>query len=294
VRPANDVADTVPDVDAALALLEQATAGAEAADDEAEAIAALMPLFLDLGWLHALAVSATRSLSADPCHLFGLTAMTSGPLQQLIFASGPRASVTLGTLGRIDAPRAPSTHSFVGNHSLLRLLSADPLDGRLALLSHRTATCRDRAIRVVPDRLYAMDERRRVLWIAPPERQALFLRARVRSRPAPLVGTYRLGENRPHSLANGDDGLARSLALVEVLRVLGAPPPMEALRSLLPRAHGAQRWQIMREMLALDTADALPDLGGMAAHDGDPALRGAAQRILSRLSHPKAPEPCPA
>jgi len=287
----DDAADTIPDVDAALQRLADAAARAEAARDEATAIAALKPLFEDIGWLHALAGSAARSLDADPFHLFGLTAMTSGPLQQLLFLSGPRASVTLGTLARTETPRAPATHSFVGNHSLLRLLSDRPLEGRLALLSRRSGQCRDRAIPILPNRIYAMDERRRILWIAPPQRQALFLRARIRRRPAPLVATYRLSESRPHALANGDDGLARSLALVAVLRALGAAPTMDMLRALLPRAHGAQRWQIMREMLALDTAAACTDLDAMAARDSDPALRDAARRILDRL---RRAEPCPA
>lgn len=293
--PAASAIDADHDVDLALRRLSDAAAGAEGAPDDDSALAALRPLFEDIGWLRALGLSATRSLSADPFHLFGLTAMTSGPLQQLVFASGPRASVTLGTLGRIEdaTPGAARSHAFVGNRSILRLLSDAPLDARLAILSRRTGACRERPISVMPDRLYAMDERRRVLWIAPPDRQALFLRARVRRQPAPLVGTWRVGETTPATLANGDDGLARSLALVAVLRTLGTPPPLDALRALLPRAHGSQRWQIMREMLALDTAAALPDLDSMASREADPAVRAAAGRLIARLAPRMEAEPCP-
>ncbi|MCE7795236.1 hypothetical protein LWE61_01555 [Sphingobium sufflavum] len=279
---------TAPADDAAEALdrLGRAAATAEAAPDVAQAVAALRPLFEDVRWLHALARATTQSLSADPFHLFGMTAMTSGALQQLLFVSGPRASVTLGTLGRLDGKAAspPTSHAFVGNRSLLRILSPEPLDGRIALLSRVTGLCRDRPIRIMPNRIFDMDERRRVLWIAPPPRQALFLRARVRRLPAPLVGTYGVGEDRPRALANGDDGLARSLAMIAVLRTLGKAPPLDALRALLPRAHGAQRWALMREMLAVDTAAAWPDLTHMAGAEPDGAIRDAASRLITRLT----------
>ncbi|HEX7871989.1 MAG TPA: hypothetical protein VF475_03700 [Sphingobium sp.] len=284
--------DPAAATDAALARLAQAAEEAESAGDEDGAIAALRPLFEDIGWLTALARTAAESLTADPFHLFGLTAMTSGALQQLLFVSGPRASVTLGTLSRAGPPAKPATHAFVGNRSLLRLLSDDTLDGRLALLSRRSGACRDRAIRIRSGHIFDMDERRRVLWIAAPERQALFLRARVRRLPAPLVRSFGVGEAVPRSIANGDDGLARSLATIAMLRVLGTAPPINALRSLLPRAHGAQRWALMREMLALDTGAAWPDLTRMAVDERDPAVRGAALRLVTRLSDRDA-MPCP-
>lgn len=276
----------VDDAAQALALLADVAAQAEAAMDDEQAVLALRPLFENIDWLSAIAGAATASLSADPFHLFGMTAMTSGALQQLLLVSGPRASVTLGTLGRIDdnVLGPPATHAFVGNRSLLRLLSADPLHGRLAILSPSTHVCRDRVIKIHPARIFDMDERRRVLWIAPPKRQALFLRARVRRLPAPLVATYAVGEHSPRSLANGDDGLARSLAMIAVLRLLGSPPPLDALRALLPRAHGAQRWAVMREMLAVDTTGAWPDLAHMASGEPDMALRSAALRLVTRLS----------
>ncbi|MET0137471.1 MAG: hypothetical protein ABW192_03710, partial [Sphingobium sp.] len=178
------------------------------------------------------------------------------------------------------------------NHSLLRLLSPEPLAGRLAIRSRATHVCHDRPIRIRPDRIFAMDESRRALWIDPPERQALFLRARIRRHPAPLVATYGVGDATPRTLANGDDGLARSLAIIAVLRVLDTPPPLDALRALLPRAHGAQRWALMREMLATDTASAWGDLTHMAGTEPHGPVRTAALRLVERVTTAGGNAPC--
>ncbi|MET0238509.1 MAG: hypothetical protein ABW184_01305 [Sphingobium sp.] len=272
------------------ARLAAAAAMADATQDEAQAVAALRPLFQDIGWLTEMAAKAATALAADPLHSFGINASTSGALQQMVLASGPRISVTLCAFsgGGGDAPPRPSAHAFAGHRSLLRIVSRDPLDGRLAIMSRRTGLCRDRAVRLPPGRTFDLDERRRALWVSPPDRQALFLRARIARRPSPLIASYALGQSEPQSLANGDDGLARSLAMVAVLRALGHAPPVCSLRALLPRAHGAQRWTLMREMLAADTAAAWPDLSAMARTEPDSAVRAAARRLIDRIA------PCPA
>lgn len=272
----------------ALAPVRAAVARAEAADDDDERLHHLKALFGDGDWLAALSQAALGCLCVDARHLFGLTAIGNGGLRQLILASGARVSVTLCTLDPDHAPgkpdRKPAIAGFSGSHSLFRLLSTDPVGARFACLSRRSGACRERAIRIAPGAVLALDEAWRTVALDPPAQQVLFLRARVRRVPAPLVRTFAPGEATPRMVANGDDGLARALAMIAVLRSLDVQPPVDALRALMPRAHGTHRWTLMRAMLGADTQAAWPDLVAMARDEPDLVVRNAARRLLSRAA----------
>lgn len=256
------------------------------ADIEAEAVAILRPLFDDIDWLADLATDVAVRLAGDPHHLFGLTALQSDALRQVLLASGPRVSLTLGVL----ASRAwhpadpPQTYSFGGSRTLFRLLSPTPADGFMASAASGGTPCRAWRRTIAPGEILDLDEVRDALAILPAETETLFLRARLRRIPAPLVTSQAPGETVPRRSANGDDGLARSLAILEMLRALDRKPPVEALRSLLARARGVQRWTLMREMLAADTGAAWPDLMAMADGEEDPGVRSAAAALVRKVS----------
>lgn len=268
----------------------------EQAGSEAAAVTLLRPLFEDVAWLSDLAADVAVRLAGDPHHLFGLTALQSGALRQVLLASGPRVSVTLGVL----ASRAwhpadpPQSYSFGGSRTLFRLLSPTPADGFMASAASGRTPCRAWPRTIAPGEIIDLDEARDALAILPAETETLFLRARVRRIPAPLVTSQAPGETAPRRSANGDDGLARSLAIVEMLRALDVKPPVDALRSLLPRARGVQRWTLMREMLAADTGAAWPDLMTMADGEEDPGVRAAAASLVLKVSSMQQEVPsCP-
>lgn len=272
--------DWLGGVRARVALAEQS------ADREGEAIALLRPLFDDIGWIGELAHDVSGRLAADPQHLFGLTALQSGPLRQVLLASTPRISVTLGIMAsRAWYPASPpKTYSFGGSRTLFRLLSPAPADVFRASAAMGGAACRAWPSTITPDETVDLDEARDALAILPADTETLFLRARIRRLPAPLVTSQMPGETSPRRVANGDDGLARSLAIIEMLRALGRKPPVEALRVLLPRAGGVQRWTLMREMLAADTRAAWPDLMAMAEGEEDASVRSAAASLVTRIA----------
>lgn len=261
-------------------------AGSASTASERRAVAVLRPLFEDTAWLGDLAADVAVRLAGDPHHLFGLTALQSGPLRQILLASGARVSLTLAVL----ASRAwhpadpPKTYSFGGSRTLFRLLSPAPADGFMASAAIGGAACRAWPSTIAPGEILDIDEAREALAILPTESETLFLRARIRRLPAPLVTSQAPGETAPRRSANGDDGLARSLAIIEMLRALGRKPPVDALRQLLPRARGVQRWTLMREMLAADTGAAWPDLMAMADGEEDPGVRSAAAALVLRVS----------
>lgn len=261
-------------------------AGSGRTGSEGKAVAMLRPLFEDIVWLGALASDVTARLQDNPHHLFGLTALQSGALRQVLLASGARVSLTVGVLAsRAWHPAVPpQTYSFGGSRTLFRLLSPDPAEGMMASAALGGAPCRAWPHIIAPGEILDLDEARDALAILPAESETLFLRARIRRIPAPLVTSQAPGEVAPRRSANGDDGLARSLAIVEMLRALDRKPPVDALRQLLPRARGVQRWTIMREMLASDTGAAWPDLMAMAEGEDDPGVRSAAAALILRLS----------
>lgn len=281
------------DVDAAgmarpdwLANVRDIVATAEQAAHERAAVALLRPLFEDDAWLADLAADVAVRLAGDPHHLFGLTALQSGALRQVLLASGSRVSVTLGVLASREWHPAdpPQTYSFGGSRTLLRLLSPRTADGFMASAAIGGSPCRAWPCSIAPGEIIDLDEARDALAILPAETETLFLRARIRRVPAPLVTSQAPGETAPRRFANGDDGLARSLAIVEMLRALDRKPPVDALRQLLPRARGVQRWTLMREMLAADTGAAWPDLMAMADDEEDPEVRSAAAALVLRVS----------
>ncbi len=273
-------------LDAIAPALDAVRAGENAADDRAR-LALLRPLFENVGWLRPVAEAAGACMAADTMHLFGLTAIRSGRLRQIVLAGDARLSIVLCALdgaGGAAPNEAGGLAAFSGNHTLLRLLSPAPVPARLARIGRRSGRCRERCFTLAPGRIVALDEREASLNLDPPAGQILFLRGRVRPIPAPLVRTMRIGGTEPVALANGDDGIARSLALAAMLRTLGRPAPVASLRALMPRVHGTQRWTLMREMLAADTLAAWPDLSAMAADEPDGEVRAAALRLHNRLS----------
>lgn len=279
-----------------IAALAEDEAGKEQAGNERRAIALLRPLFDDDDWLTGLAADVAVRLAADPHHLFGLTALQNGALRQVLLVSGHRVSLTLGILAcRAWHPAdPPQSYSFGGSRTLFRLLSTTPSDAVMASAAMGGAPCRSWRRTIAPGEVLDLDEARDALAILPAETETLFLRARVRRLPAPLVTSQAPGETTPRRTANGDDGLARSLAIVGMLRALDRKPPVDALRQLLPRARGVQRWTLMREMLAADTGAAWPDLMAMADGEEDPGVRSAAASLVTRVSslQPEAPS-CP-
>ena len=70
-------------------------------------------------------------------------------------------------------------------------------------------------------------------------------------------------------------------------RVAALPPPAEqdvqAIAAFLDHPSFFVRWHVMRELLGLDAAAALPQLKRMAARDPHPEARRAARTVLDRL-----------
>jgi HEAT repeat protein len=78
-----------------------------------------------------------------------------------------------------------------------------------------------------------------------------------------------------------------------VLRAFGRTDAAPLFAAALADEDFAMRWQVMRELLALDTAAALPHLTAMAAQDPHPEVRAAATATLALLRARAAACPVP-
>jgi hypothetical protein len=160
----------------------------------------------------------------------------------------------------------------------------------LAAVTADHRRCRSRAIVLRPSQWLALDERRQSLRILPQPHPILLLRARIERTPPPPVRRYALPDGAFVGAVQADEGFARSAMLLAVLRELGARAAAPEMVGLLDRAAPAERWTVMRELLALDAATAWPHLQAMAARDPDAGVRGAAQAVLAK----QEALPCPA
>ncbi|MBA4748498.1 MAG: HEAT repeat domain-containing protein [Sphingopyxis sp.] len=93
-----------------------------------------------------------------------------------------------------------------------------------------------------------------------------------------------------HAAAAGRGTSFRQMGLA-VLRSLGRRDAAPLFVAALDDPDFAMRWQVMRELIALDAQAALPLLTAMAADDPHPEVRAAAIATLAMLRERAAPQP---
>lgn len=267
--------------------MQDAVAQAAAAADADAAGQCLLPLFEDIGWLQLIAADWRALMRADPATSPGLPVVRNGPMLTVTLAAAPPVRLVInlieGLPERTDiAPESVPGISFSGMRGLYRPLSPEPVEALFGEAEPDAEQCRTRAIAFTPGQWLCLDERRQSLRIDPQARPVLMLHARIERSPPPPVRRYALDDGRLLGTVQGDDGFARSTMLMSMLRAAGAREAVPALISLLDRAAGRERWSVMRELIALDPAQAWPHLERMAAHDPDDGVRQAAQAVVTR------------
>jgi hypothetical protein len=253
-----------------------------------QAVARLEPFLADLSWLGALVLDWATAMQADPMALPALQATRNSALSNLVLVATPRISLVITQIAGV-ATRAPEIDlsrpavRFAGQHGLYRLLTAAPLSGKIAQISAEASHCRSRDQMLLASQVLTLDERREALWLAPPARTAMLLRATIKHSPAAAIRSFSLADGAPIGTIHGDEGFARSAMLMSVLRALDLRAAAPILREMLADLRGQARWTVMRELIVLDPALAWPMLEDMAANDDDPALRTVAHATLQRL-----------
>jgi hypothetical protein len=114
----------------------------------------------------------------------------------------------------------------------------------------------------------------------------LLVQAAITLDQAPLSVEYDSASGAFVGCSATSDAASRIQMITTLLRKLGCDAAAPAMVDLLDHPDFFVRWHVMREMLGLDAAAALPHLKRMAATDPHPDPRRAARLVLDRLEAP--------
>jgi HEAT repeats len=109
------------------------------------------------------------------------------------------------------------------------------------------------------------------------------LQASVKRDRAPLSVEYDAVTHEFIGCSATDDGASRIQMIVTLLRKMRCDEAFEVIVQFLDDPHFFVRWHVMRELLGLDAAAALPHLCRLASGDPHPEVRRAAAAVLARV-----------
>lgn len=264
-------------------------AAAVAAADEApfeHAIALIRPFIEESGWFDRLLADEVARMAANPLHLPAMRASRKGAARHLVLARTERIWITATIID--PGEPLPARIHFSGRMLLCRGLAGD-VEGELYRLEQGRAVSAGRR-RWRDGAIIALDERREALCLDALDRPLSFLRAQV-AAPGPVAARiHDRASGAPIATAQADESHARALMLLSLLRLQERRDAVPAFAAALDAPLPEQRWAVMREYLALDTAVALPALRLMARDESDAPVLALAARTLAQIGA----APCPA
>jgi hypothetical protein len=224
----------------------------------------------------------------------------------LLLFSDPSLTVQIAVLSadalalkRRSGPPAPI--SFTGQRSLFRFAKAGG-----ATLSIWTAPfigadytasagefCRRRERRRVADgEVIEFDGRCETFVVDSADSDLVYLFAATPLEAGPVGVEYDPRTLAPIAASSTDDPGSRVQLMLSLLRTMGRRDAAPLFAEMVNARHFHERWQAMRELLALDAAFALPYLRRMAGADPHPEVRDAAAATLAAF-FPDGLSSCP-
>lgn len=266
--------------------LREAAARAEAAAFE-DAVRIVRPWIADIGWLDAAIARECAAMAADPLHLPPFRTARSGGIRHLILWRGERVWISITLLDPAPGAAAVERVHFSGRYLLCRPLGG-PMRGLRFVLGDDGRMRGGEPERHARGALVERDERCETLRILPGDCPLMLLRAQI-APPGPVAAAV-------HDVASGlrlataeiDEGHARSLMMLTLLRLQGRRDAVPLFEAALDAPLPAQRWAVMREYLALDTARALPALRAMAEAEPAADIRALARQTLEKATGAQA------
>lgn len=289
-----NVADAAPD---------GLTAAIEAlADAPAEiAVARLLPWLSDTGWLCGRIDAALALMAADPFARPPLRPVgggESGP-GGLILAERGAIRLTLQLRPFAARAAAPTSVVFVPGRAAIRVLrcggallyahdvpvSAAEEDGEFT--AKQAAPCQSFSPRPLREgETLLLDTGRQSFTLAGGDGDVLLLELAIQPSSRLPIRAYDLASGGlTHVSASRRDSSFRQMALA-LLRHLGRTDAAPLFVAETASEDFAARWTAMRELVALDSAAALPHLKAMAAADPHPEVRRAAAATYALISLP--------
>lgn len=292
------------------------TAIAALADAPADvAISRLLPWLSDTRWLGGRLDAALALLAADP--------FARPPLRMVGGGDGGPGGLVLADRGAIRltlqlrpfaANRvAPGAAVFVPGRAAIHILDGGGADLRPHVVEVGAAeeagefTAKDAApCQTQPPRplrtgeILILDTARQSFTLLGAGRDILYLELTVQPPSRLPIRAYDIASGRlTHISASRRDSSFRQMALT-LLRQLGRTDAAPLFVAETASEDFAARWNAMRELVALDSAIALPHLAAMATTDPHPEVRAVAAAALALFDKPSPKgerlqeAPCPA
>ncbi len=275
--------------DAAFATLGQCSANAVAN--------AARDLFADDFWLDALVAGLAEAMRHDRYFEPPFRALHSDIHTGLLVYEDDHVTVTagvsrIGALAQRKSSGGKGSIHFSGQLSVLKFLKAggarlafweaDPIGSEFSAAT--AGQCRPTGVRAIADgEVVMVDGHRQSYVIDHATTNLLVLQAAVKTGQAPVGVEYDSATRAFLGCSAVDESDCRIQMIATLARKLGHPDAFASIAAFLDHPSFFVRWHVMKELLGIDTAAALPHLKRMAARDPHPDPRAAARSVLDRI-----------
>lgn len=269
------------------------------ADRGADSVAAAVAtLFADDAWVDALIGGLADAMRRDCYFEPPFRHLSSDIHRGLLVFEDDSVSIGAGVsrAGQLAAKKSGTrgklSISFSGQLTLFKFVKAG--GARLSLweappiTAGFTAATAGRCLRtgermIADGEILVVDGRHQSFVIEHAARNLVLLQATVKPDRAPLSVEYDSATGAYVGCSAADDSASRIQMIATLLRKLGDESAFPAIAAFLDHDNFFVRWHVMRELLGLDAAAALPHLRRMAARDPHPETRAAARFALDRV-----------
>jgi hypothetical protein len=261
-------------------------------------VEAVLKLFADHGWVDDLIARLGEGLRTDPFFDPPFASMSTDIHSGLLVYEDSKVSIGVGVTradelaAKKNVVRGRVSIGFTGQVSILKFLSAgdaflsfwEAPEITAAFTGAEAGRCRRTGGRTVADgELLLCDGRRQSYVIEHARSNMVMLQATVKTDQAPLSVEYDSVSHEFVGCSATSDVSSRIQMMTTLLRKLGDGRAFEAVAPFLAHEDFFVRWHVMRELLGIDAAAALPHLERMAAGDPHPDNRSAAAEVLTRF-----------
>jgi len=269
------------------------------ADRDADSVAAAVAiLFADDAWVDALIGGLADAMRRDCYFEPPFRHLNSDIHSGLLAFEDDSVSIGAGVsragqlAARKSGARGGLSVSFSGQLTLFKFVKAG--GARLSLWEAPPITasftaanagrCARTGARAIADgEILIVDGRHQSFVIEHAASNLVILQATVKPDRAPLSVEYDAATGAYVGCSAADDSASRIQMIATLLRKFGHDAAFPAIAAFLDHANFFVRWHVMRELLGLDAAAALPHLRRMAARDPHPETRAAARSVLDRV-----------
>lgn len=267
-------------------------------EDSAESVAAAAAALLaDDAWLDGLIDTLAAEMRRNPWFEPPFRALNGDLHTGLIVYEDDKVTIAAGIsraaplAARKTAKRNAASVNFTGQVSVLKFVKAgratlsfwEAPEIGLHFSAETAAPCRHTGRRRIEDgEILTIDGRRQAYAIDRVRSNMLLVQAVVKTGQAPLSVEYDAATCAYVGASAVDDSDSRIQMVTTLVRKLGRADAVPVLARFLDHPSFFVRWHVMREMLGLDVAAALPHLRRMAEADPHPDARVAAGSVLGR------------